>query len=350
MRSYQQIEYVSSSNMHFQILFCLFASSLAAPNLQGYNLPTPNGGGVFNSGGSDNGFRNVDSGSTSGGNSGITTGGGSASSCGNGQIQGSDGSCAEAEVSRKIFVFQAPEQTSSRQITPTTQPKPKLNYNIVFVRTPEGPEGYEPIVVPPAQQKTLVYVLNKEGEDTGPQIIEMPDIQPHAPEVFYINYREGDNPQLPIGVDLQTALASAITEQGQLLAGGGGSAGFGGDFGSSSGGGFGGASSGGFGGASSGGFGGAVSGGFGGSNSGGSISVGNGGNGGFGGVSGGSTSVGGGGSGGFVNGNGGFGGAVSGGSTSVGTGGNGGLISNRGLPGGYTPPNPSNLYGTPQGK
>ncbi|RXG55936.1 hypothetical protein Avbf_04270 [Armadillidium vulgare] len=298
------------------ILFCLFASSLAAPNLQSYGLPTQNGGGGFNSGGSDNGFRNVDSGSTSGGNLGITNGGGSASSCGDGQVQGSDGSCVQAEVSRNIFVFQAPEQTSSRQINPTTQPKPKLNYNIVFVRTPEGPEGYEPIVVPPAQQKTLVYVLNKEGEDSGPQIIEMPDIQPHAPEVFYINYREGDNPQLPIGVDLQTALASAISEQGQLLAGGGGSAGFGSDFGSSSGGGFGGAVSGGFGGSASGGFGGSVSGG--------SISVGSGG-----------------GNGGIVSGNGGFGGSVSGGSTS------GGFISNRGLPGGYTPPNPSNVYGTP---
>ncbi|KAL7643530.1 UNVERIFIED_CONTAM: hypothetical protein RMT77_005512 [Armadillidium vulgare] len=318
--------------MYFQILFCLVASSLAAPNPQGYNLPTPSGGGGLIIGGSDNGFRNVDSGSTSGGSSGITTGGGSASSCGDGQIQGSDGSCAEAEVSRKIFVFQAPEQTSSRQINPTTQPKPKLNYNIVFVRTPEGPEGYEPIVVPPAQQKTLVYVLNKEGEDTGPQIIEMPDIQPHAPEVFYINYREGDNPQLPIGVDLQTALASAITEQGQLLAGGGGSAGFGGDFGSSSGGGFGGASSGGSGSSVSGGFSGSVSGGFSGSVSGGSINVGT------------DISVGGG-SGGFASGNGGSGGIGSGGNTNVGTGGSGGFINNRG-----NAPNLSNLYGTPQGK
>ncbi|KAL7643532.1 UNVERIFIED_CONTAM: hypothetical protein RMT77_005514 [Armadillidium vulgare] len=341
--------------MLFQILFTLFVSSLAAPNLQGYNLPTPGGGGGLSTG-SDSGFRNVDSGSTSDGSSGIATGGGSASSCGNGQIQGSDGSCAEAEVSRKIFVFQAPEQTSSRQLPPTTQPKPKLNYNIVFVRTPEGPEGYEPIVVPPAQQKTLVYVLNKEGEDTGPQIIEMPDIQPHAPEVFYINYREGDNPQLPIGVDLQTALASAITEQGQLLAGGGGSTGFGGDFGTSSGGGIGGAVSGGTGGDVSGGFGGSVSGGstsVGIGGSGGSVS----GNGGFGGsvsggfggsVSGGSTSVGTGGSSGIVSDNGGIGGSVSGGSTSVASGGNGGLISNRGLPGGYTPPNPPNVYGTPQ--
>ncbi|KAB7498644.1 hypothetical protein Anas_02825 [Armadillidium nasatum] len=334
--------------MHFKILFCLLASALAAPpQFQGYSLPSPGSGsggfradggssGGFSggssggfSGGSSGGFSGGSSGGFSGGSSGGFSGGssggfsGGSSACGDSQVQGADGSCVEPEVTRNIFVFQAPEQTSNRQIDNPATPKPKLNYNIVFVRTPEGPEGYEPVVIPPAQQKTIVYVLSKDEEETGPQVIQMPDIQPHAPEVFYINYREGDNPQLPIGVDLQTALAQAITEQGQQILGGGG--GSGGSFSGGSSGGF--ISGGGSGGSFSGGSGGFISGG----GSGGSFA---------------------GGDSGFISG-GGSGGAIAGGDSGFNGGGSGGSCpgcNGGGIRNNYAPPNPNpppNVYGQP---
>ncbi|MCL4124542.1 UNVERIFIED_CONTAM: hypothetical protein GTU68_017198, partial [Idotea baltica] len=150
-------------------------------------------------------------------------------SCSEGEVLNVDGSCARPEVSRNIFVYTAPERPFQQQANPIQAPKPKLNYNIVFVRTPEGIDGQEPVVVPPPQQKTIVYVLNKDSEDQGPQMIEVPAPVAHKPEVFYVNYREGENPQLPIGVDLQSALSSAINQQGQSVRGGeveGGNLGF----------------------------------------------------------------------------------------------------------------------------
>ena len=34
------------------------------------------------------------------------------------------------------------------------------------------------------------------------------------PEVFFVNYKDGENPTLPGGIDLQTALTQAATGEG----------------------------------------------------------------------------------------------------------------------------------------
>ena len=75
-------------------------------------------------------------------------------------------------------------------------------------------------MVPPPQQKTLVYVLNKKSEAQDQGLIEVP-FTPQQPEVYYVNYAEGENPSLPGGIDLQTALANSRPQQGQDVAGGG---------------------------------------------------------------------------------------------------------------------------------
>nr|XP_027223498.1 uncharacterized protein LOC113815670 [Penaeus vannamei] len=216
------------------LVLTLVAAASAAP--QGYNLPTPSGP-SFNAGG-----------------------------CGSGQVQHVDGSCVTPQVNNRVFLYDVPPNQASSGQAPYI-PKPKLERNIVFVRLPDGAQGPEPIVVPPPRQQHVLFVLNKQSEQ-GQQVIEVPAPPPANPEVFFVNYAEGENPTLPGGVDLQTALGAASQGSGQVVGGGGGGGiggGFGGGIGGGSGGGFGGGfGEAGFGGGSGGGFGGGSGGGFGG--------------------------------------------------------------------------------------
>ena len=171
-----------------------------------------------------------------------------------------DGSCARPIVTRNLYLYNAPKQ----EVTygpPPYLPDPKVHYNFVFVRTPDPSLGPKPIIAPPPQQKTLVYLLSKRPDAQSQQVIEVP-ANPTQPEVFFVNYNDGENAQLPGGIDLHTALSQSA-QQGQIIRGGSG-----GGFGGGSGGGFGGGSGGGFGGGNGGGGGGygggSVGGGFGG--------------------------------------------------------------------------------------
>nr|XP_027224604.1 ATP-dependent RNA helicase A-like [Penaeus vannamei] len=204
------------------LISTIVATSLAAP--QGYNLGTPSGPG-FGIGGPGPGFG-------SGG-------------CGPGQVLHVDGRCVTPRVNRKVYLYDAPPAPVSYGPPPYI-PEPTIDTNIVFIRTPEGGQGPDPIVVPPPQQKHVVYVLNKQTEQ-GQEVIEVPAPPASSPEVYFVNYADGENPVLPSGVDLQSALNAASQGGGQVIGGGGG--GVGGGFGGS------GSVSGGFGGGISGGFG-----------------------------------------------------------------------------------------------
>jgi len=239
--------------------------ALATP--QGYGPPAHGGGGGFSGGGgggfSGGGFSGGfgDSGEIHVGGGGGLGGGYAApqKSCGPGEVLHVDGSCVHPHVTRNVFVYAAPKLQATYGPPPHI-PKPRINYNVVFVRTPEHPGGLEPIVVPPPQQKTIVYVLTKNGQ-IGQQVIEVPAGPHQSPEVFYVNYNDGDNPNLPgTGLSLQEALSSASSHQGQVVGGGGG--GFGGGFGGGHGGGHGGGLGGGLGGGHGGGLGGGHGGGF----------------------------------------------------------------------------------------
>ena len=97
---------------------------------------------------------------------------------------------------------------------------PKVHVNYVFVRTQNSAGGSNAVVVPPPKQKTLVYVLNQRAGAQGQQVIEVPSA-PVQPEVFFVNYDEGDDTQLPGGVSLQQALSQSA-QQGQTIHGSGG--------------------------------------------------------------------------------------------------------------------------------
>ncbi|XP_027224597.2 uncharacterized protein [Penaeus vannamei] len=239
--------------------------------------------------------------------------------CSAGQVLHVDGRCVIPRENRKVFLYNAPPAPPAPYGPPPYIPEPTIDTNIVFIHTPEEGPGPEPIVIPPPQQRSVVYVLNRQTPEQQ-DVIEVPAPPATSPEVYFVNYADGENPVLPSGVDLQTALSAASQGGGQVIGGGAGS-GFGGAGGFGGGaGGFGGGA-GGFGGGA-GGFGGGASG-FGG---------------GAGGFGGGASGFGGG-AGGFGSGAGGVGGF--GGSGGGGLGGSGGGFS------GGSISSPSSLYTTP---
>ncbi|XP_047487137.1 H/ACA ribonucleoprotein complex subunit gar1-like [Penaeus chinensis] len=205
------------------LITTLVATSLAIP--QGYNLGTPSGP-SFGIGGPGSGFG-------SGG-------------CGPGQVLHVDGRCVTPRVNRKVYLYDAPPAPPISHGPPPYIPEPTIDTNIVFIRTPEGGQGPDPIIVSPPQQKHVLYVLNKQTQQ-GQEVIEVPAPPATNPEVYFVNYADGENPVLPSGVDLQSALNAASQGGGQVIGGGGG---VGGGFGGSGGvgGGFGGGIGGGFGG------------------------------------------------------------------------------------------------------
>ncbi|XP_053627781.1 uncharacterized protein [Cherax quadricarinatus] len=237
--------------MKLLILASVLVAAAHAGSL-GYSLPTPAGpafaagGGGFGddlllSGGGaiGGGFVGGVGGGLIGG-----VGGGYGGGCGGGKILHVDGSCVTPLVTRNLFVYKAPP------VAPLVGPKPyipppKVEHNVIFIHAPESGLGVEPIIVPPPQQKNVVYVLNKRPE-IDHKVVHIPQPEQHTPQVYFVNYAEGDNPTLPTGGDLKSALSSAAHGGGQVVGGAFGG-GLGGDFGGGLSGGF----VGGFGGGSS---------------------------------------------------------------------------------------------------
>jgi len=167
---------------------------------------------------------------------GIGEGGYGQSQCREGEIRKSDGQCGRPIITRNLYLYNAPK-LEQRYGPPPAMPDPKIHYNFVFVKTPQNIDGVQPIVAPPPQQKTLVYVLSKKPGAQQQKVIEVPQ-KPTKPEVFFVAYDHGDNPELPGGIDLQTALRHSNQHQGTVvnteISGGSGGYGNSGSFGGSS--------------------------------------------------------------------------------------------------------------------
>ncbi|MCL4167151.1 UNVERIFIED_CONTAM: hypothetical protein GTU68_024413, partial [Idotea baltica] len=134
------------------------------------------------------------------------------------QVIDESGACVDATVSKTIFLYESPFPDYEEDLPAPKVPKPKLDVNYVFVRTPQQPPAPDPVVVPPPQQRTLVYVLTKNGQKEQ-QVIEVPTRPGQPPDVFYVNYNEGDNPLLAGGLTLREVLAHK-RRQGQVIRGG----------------------------------------------------------------------------------------------------------------------------------
>ncbi|XP_047487236.1 pupal cuticle protein 36-like [Penaeus chinensis] len=199
------------------ILFAVTAAVSAAP--QDYSHPTPSGDGFSHGGFADGGVGGIGS----NGDDGI---GGSVGGCQDGQILHVDGSCVTPVITRKVYLYDAPEVPAGPGGPPPSVPPPKVEHNILFVRVPEAAPPPEPIIVPPARQENVVYVLNKQEEESQ-QVIEVTPHPASDPEIYFVNYQEGENPTLPLGVDLETALSVASAAGGDVIGGGGAAVGVG---------------------------------------------------------------------------------------------------------------------------
>ncbi|XP_063593754.1 uncharacterized protein LOC134770728 [Penaeus indicus] len=202
---------------HFDIpcdITCKLVILASHATPQGYNLPTPSGPGLLLDG-SSSGFISGSSSSGHGNDGGTSAVGG----CKVGEILHVDGTCVVPVITRNIFLYDAPKQTEEAGGTFPSFPPPKVDHNIIFVRLPKGEVGTEPVIVPPPRQENIIYVLNKSGGSGGQRVIEVTAPPPSNPEVYFVTYGDGENPTLPIGVDLETALSVATEAGGQAFGG-----------------------------------------------------------------------------------------------------------------------------------
>ncbi|MPC74729.1 hypothetical protein E2C01_069103 [Portunus trituberculatus] len=128
-------------------------------------------------------------------------------SCGTGRVPHVDGTCVTLQVITNLYVYRPPDVETIVAPRPSVPP-PRVEHNIVFIHTPESLVNQQPVVVPPPQQKNVVYVLSKRTQQDQ-QVIHVPAPEQEAPEIFFVNYAEGENPSLPTGGDLQSALSKA---------------------------------------------------------------------------------------------------------------------------------------------
>ena len=118
------------------------------------------------------------------------------------------GQCVQPAVSQDLFLFKAPSYKVHHKKAHYKH-KPKVHYNLVFIRSPTYEDHkIRPLVVPPPKQQTLVYLLSKKPHGYKQDVIEVP-LENSKPEVFFVDYKDGDNPVLPGGIDLKTALSQA---------------------------------------------------------------------------------------------------------------------------------------------
>ncbi|XP_027206532.2 uncharacterized protein [Penaeus vannamei] len=136
------------------------------------------------------------------------------SPCVGDQVRHVDGRCVTPRVNRRVFLYDVPANVHTTG--PINIPEPRVETNILLIRTPEGGLGDQPIVLPPPRQNNVVYILNKQST-FGPGVIEVPSAPLEEPEVYFVNYAEGENPILPNGQDLQSALLTASQASGQTI-------------------------------------------------------------------------------------------------------------------------------------
>ncbi|XP_045136953.1 uncharacterized protein LOC123519597 [Portunus trituberculatus] len=132
-------------------------------------------------------------------------------SCPQGQVVHADGSCVVPEVTRDLYVFSIPDMPRRPTRPPPTLPPPRVHEHVLFIRAPEGGHTAQPLLVPPPAQKSVVYILREDSPDEEPRVIQAPAPPPARPEVFFVNYEEGENPALHGGLDLQQVLQTVTS-------------------------------------------------------------------------------------------------------------------------------------------
>lgn len=128
--------------------------------------------------------------------------------CPRGLARRADGECVVPIVSKNVYLFNAPKPPKRVVYPAKNIPHPKIHYNYVFLKAPDALQRAKPVVIPPPRQKTLIYLLTKRNHGGIRQVIEIPSV-PAEPEVYFVTYKDGENLDLPGGIDLHTALSQS---------------------------------------------------------------------------------------------------------------------------------------------
>lgn len=142
------------------------------------------------------------------------------SGCSDGEVRHVDGNCVTPIINRRLFLYVLPKNPTSVN-RPEIVLKQKVERNLIFVRLPVDVQRQEPVILPPAEQQYIVYVLHKQSKQDQ-QVVDVPAPSPLKPEVFFVNYADGENPTLPGDVKLKRVLDSAFQGSGPVVGGSGG--------------------------------------------------------------------------------------------------------------------------------
>ncbi|XP_045136954.1 extensin-3-like [Portunus trituberculatus] len=138
--------------------------------------------------------------------------------CREGEVLRVDGVCDHPEVTKTVFVFEAPQRPRTYRPPPPI-PKPRIHNELIFIRPPEQELPAAPVVVPAPQKKSTIFLLSKKQEHEQ-QVIQLPPEPHHTPNVYFVHYEDGENPILPDGTDLHSALGQVGLNINQLEQGG----------------------------------------------------------------------------------------------------------------------------------
>jgi len=109
---------------------------------------------------------------------------------GAGMAVGSEG---RPQTIRNIYVYSAPDEPSDSQTRKIRVPGGQDKHvNIIFLKTPSQSSAQQTEVVLPEQpqQRTIVYVLLKKGDNSANVMIRKPPTPtPSKPQVFFIRYK-----------------------------------------------------------------------------------------------------------------------------------------------------------------
>lgn len=136
-------------------------------------------------------------------------------------------------IHKSIYVHVAPpdDEPPRKQRVIMPNVPPKKNYQIVFIKAPTAPPPTAPIIPPPPQHsdKTLIYVLHPKPEEAPPIHIPPPPVtQPLKPEVYFIKYKNREEPQGggggggDYGAGAHGGVGGVLPSPGEEFGGGGG--------------------------------------------------------------------------------------------------------------------------------
>lgn len=132
------------------------------------------------------------------------------SSCSDGEVRHVDGNCVTPIINRRLFLYVLPEKR------PVVVQKQKVERNLIFIRLPGDVQRQEPVILPPAEQQYIVYVLHKQSKQDQ-QVVHVPAPLPLKPEVFFVSYANGESPTLPGDMKLKRLLNSAFQGGGPVV-------------------------------------------------------------------------------------------------------------------------------------